>query len=47
MGFGDMKGQIIGYVRVSTVDQNIERQLEQLQHCDELFIDKVSGKDVE
>ena len=26
---------------------SIERQLEQLQHCDELFIDKVSGKDVE
>ena len=42
-----MKGQIIGYVRVSTVDQNVERQLEQLQHCDELFIDKVSGKDIE
>lgn len=47
MGFSDMKGQIVGYVRVSTVDQNIERQLEQLQHCDELFIDKVSGKDIE
>lgn len=42
-----MKGQIVGYVRVSTVDQNVERQLEQLQHCDELFIDKVSGKDIE
>ena len=42
-----MKGQIVGYIRVSTVDQNIERQLEQLQHCDELFVDKVSGKDVE
>ena len=39
-----MKGQIVGYVRVSTIDQNVERQLEQLQHCDELFIDKVSGK---
>ena len=47
MGFDDMKGQIVGYVRVSTVDQNIERQLEQLQYCDELFIDKVSGKDIE
>ena len=42
-----MKGQIVGYVRVSTIDQNVERQLEQLQHCDELFIDKVSGKDVD
>ena len=42
-----MKGQIVGYVRVSAIDQNVERQLEQLQHCDELFIDKVSGKDVD
>ena len=35
-----MKGQIVGYVRVSAIDQNVERQLEQLEHCDELFIDK-------
>ena len=42
-----MKGQIVGYVRVSAIDQNVERQLEQLEHCDELFIDKVSGKDVD
>ncbi len=47
MGFDDMKGQIVGYVRVSTVDQNIERQWKQLQYCDELFIDKVSCKDID
>ena len=29
-----MNGQTIGYARVSTIDQNIERQTEQLKHCD-------------
>lgn len=27
-----MKGQIVGYVRVSSIDQNLARQLEQLKH---------------
>ena len=40
-----MKGMRVGYVRVSSVDQNIDRQLESLQ-VDKLFIDKASGKDV-
>lgn len=40
-----MKGQRIGYIRVSTFDQNPERQLENIQ-VDRTFIDKASGKDV-
>ena len=39
-----MKGQRIGYVRVSSFDQNPERQLEQSQ-VDKVFTDKASGKD--
>lgn len=39
-----MKGQRIGYVRVSSFDQNPERQLEQVQ-VDRIFSDKASGKD--
>ena len=35
----------IGYVRVSTFDQNPERQLENIQ-VDRTFIDKASGKDI-
>ena len=40
-----MIGHRIGYVRVSTFDQNPERQLENIQ-VDRTFIDKASGKDV-
>lgn len=40
-----MKGQRIGYVRVSTFDQNVDRQLEGLS-LDRMFTDKASGKDV-
>ena len=39
-------GQRIGYVRVSTLDQNTERQLEGVP-VDRTFLDKKSGKDVE
>jgi DNA invertase Pin-like site-specific DNA recombinase len=39
------KGQRIGYVRVSSYDQNPDRQLEN-EKLDRLFIDKASGKDV-
>ncbi len=39
-----MQGQRIGYVRVSSFDQNPERQLEQVQ-LDKVFTDKASGKD--
>jgi DNA invertase Pin-like site-specific DNA recombinase len=38
------KGQRMGYVRVSSIDQNADRQLEHL-HTDKVFKDKVSGKD--
>lgn len=40
-----MKGKRVGYVRVSTVEQNTERQLENIQ-LDKIFTDKCSGKDV-
>ncbi len=40
-----MKGQRIGYIRVSTFDQNPERQLEGIQ-VDRTFTEKASGKDV-
>jgi DNA invertase Pin-like site-specific DNA recombinase len=39
-----MKGQRVGYVRVSHFDQNPERQLENM-HADKMFIDQASGKD--
>ncbi len=39
-----MKGHRIGYVRVSSVEQNTVRQLDGLQ-LDKVFIDKCSGKD--
>ena len=39
-----MKGQRIGYKRVSSTDQNEARQLEGTQ-LDKLFTDRVSGKD--
>jgi len=41
-----MMGQRIGYVRVSTTDQNTDRQLENIV-LDRKFEDKVSGKDTE
>ena len=41
-----MHGQRIGYVRVSSIDQNPERQLEQVT-VDRLFTDKASGKDTQ
>ncbi|GKX52224.1 recombinase family protein [Budvicia aquatica] len=39
-----MKGQRIGYIRVSSHDQNVERQLENIS-LDRTFTDKASGKD--
>ena len=39
-----MPGQRIGYVRVSSIDQNPERQLEQIP-LDQVFTDQASGKD--
>lgn len=40
-----MTGQRIGYIRVSTFDQNTDRQLDSVQ-VSKTFIDKASGKDV-
>jgi DNA invertase Pin-like site-specific DNA recombinase len=39
-----MKGHRIGYLRVSTLDQNPERQLQILDH---IFVDKAWGKDTQ
>jgi DNA invertase Pin-like site-specific DNA recombinase len=40
-----MTGQRIGYIRVSTLDQNPDRQLENVP-VDRVFTDHASGKDV-
>lgn len=40
-----MKSQKIGYIRVSSYDQNINRQLEGFT-LDKVFVDKASGKDI-
>lgn len=40
------KGQTVGYVRVSSLDQNTARQLEGI-HTDKTFTDKASGKDTQ
>jgi DNA invertase Pin-like site-specific DNA recombinase len=37
-------GQRIGYIRVSTLDQQTERQLDGMV-LDQIFIDKAFGKD--
>jgi Resolvase, N terminal domain len=39
-----MHGQRIGYIRVSTLDQHTEWQLEGIE-VDKTFLDKASGKD--
>jgi DNA invertase Pin-like site-specific DNA recombinase len=41
-----MTGQRIGYIRVSSVDQNADRQLEGIA-VDKKFIDKASGKNAQ
>lgn len=41
-----MSGQRIGYVRVSSFDQNPERQLENVK-TDRVFTDKASGKNTQ
>ena len=41
----EMKGQIFGYARVSTRDQNLDMQLDVLQRqtCVKIFCEKFSG----
>jgi DNA invertase Pin-like site-specific DNA recombinase len=46
MGCALVQGQRIGYVRVSSFDQNPDRQLEQVP-VDRIFTDKASGKNVQ
>ena len=41
-----MKGQRIGYVRVSTLERYTERQREQVP-VDRVFTDKASGQDTQ
>jgi len=43
----DKKGQVVGYARVSSRDQNLDRQLEALAGVDKLFPEKVSGKNTD
>jgi DNA invertase Pin-like site-specific DNA recombinase len=43
---GTLEGHRIGYVRVSSLEQNPERQLEHVR-VDKMFIDKASGKDTQ
>lgn len=40
-------GQVVGYVRVSAIDQNEARQIEALGDVDRLFSEKVSGKNTD
>lgn len=39
------KGQLVGYVRVSTFDQNDSRRCDELR-TDSVFLDRASGQDV-
>ena len=41
-----MAGQRVGYIRVSSFDQNVDRQLDGVE-LDRVFTDKASGKDVQ
>jgi DNA invertase Pin-like site-specific DNA recombinase len=41
-----MKGKVIGYIRVSSFEQNPERQLEGCE-IDKVFTDHCSGKDIQ
>ena len=43
---GTLQGQRIGYIRVSSFDQNPDRQLEQIE-VGKVFTDKASGKDTQ
>ena len=41
---GRPEGQAVGYVRVSSADQNPARQYEAIGQCDKTFEDRISGK---
>ena len=40
------KGKRVGYIRVSTIDQNVDRQLEG-ETLDKVFTEKISGKNTD
>ena len=42
-----MLGQTLGYIRISTVEQNEARQIEALCEARKVFIDKASGKSID
>jgi len=44
---GQNAGQIVGYARVSTEDQRLDRQIEALGEVDRLFSEKISGKNTD
>jgi hypothetical protein len=37
-------GQRVGYMRVSSIDQNLDRQSLAIGGCDKIFSDKASGR---
>jgi len=41
-----ISGKKIGYIRVSTIDQNIDHQLEGVQ-LDKVYVDRCSGKNID
>ncbi len=43
VGQSGLKGAVVGYARVSTVAQNLDRQLEALGEVDKLYVEKRSG----
>ena len=44
---GGHKGQVVGYARVSSIDQNEARQLQAIGTVDRLFTEKISGKNTD
>lgn len=36
----------IGYIRVSTLEQHTDRQVDSLSFCDKIYEEKISGKDI-
>ena len=46
-GDGDLHRAARGYMRVSSVDQNLDRQSLAIGGCDKVFSDKASGKGVD
>ncbi|WP_416264882.1 recombinase family protein (plasmid) [Curtobacterium flaccumfaciens pv. flaccumfaciens] len=43
LGVVQHKTQIVAYVRVSSIDQNLDRQLETIGEVDRVFEEKISG----